>query len=47
MSVIYCDRCDLQHDSDFVDCVVDPERPTEMICERSLTDDELLTLQVL
>lgn len=40
MSMIYCARCDLQHDSDFVDCVQDPKSPNEMICWESLTEEE-------
>ncbi len=36
MSVIYCYRCQVPHDSDFVDCVEDPDNPTEMVCEESL-----------
>ena len=41
MSMIYCERCDREHDSDFVDCVEDPKNPTHMICAESLTDEEL------
>lgn len=40
MSMIYCLRCEYQHDSDFVDCVEDPNNPMEMVCWDSLSNEE-------
>lgn len=40
MSIIYCLRCDRQHDTDFEDCVVDPGNSDEIICWDSLSEQE-------
>jgi len=43
VSVIYCKRCDAEHDSDFVDCIEDPantEKLFDMVCWESLTEAE-------
>lgn len=47
MSVIYCHRCDQIHDSDFIDCVQDPDQNTEMVCLESLTEEDRANASVL
>ena len=43
MSMIYCTRCDAEHDSDLIDCVPDPADTKELaplVCWESLTKGE-------